>query len=106
MAEFDIVHFPGGLLIGARRNAERERYYWRFFFLMIRRPPRSTQAFTPFPTRRSSDLGGRAADRAAARRGGAHARQQARAHRLVLRSEEHTSELQSRTLISYAVFCL
>ena len=25
---------------------------------------------------------------------------------LVLRSEEHTSELQSRTVISYAVFCL
>src|SRR5213594_5177535 len=28
------------------------------------------------------------------------------ARRLVGRSEEHTSELQSRTLISYAVFCL
>src|SRR5213594_3128579 len=27
-------------------------------------------------------------------------------NRLGLRSEEHTSELQSRTLISYAVFCL
>src|SRR5213594_4691938 len=24
----------------------------------------------------------------------------------IIRSEEHTSELQSRTLISYAVFCL
>ncbi len=29
MPEFDIVDFPGGLLIGARRNAEGGRYYWR-----------------------------------------------------------------------------
>ena len=29
MPEFDIVDFPGGLLIGARRNAEEGRYYWR-----------------------------------------------------------------------------
>src|SRR6266700_4446684 len=60
------------------------------FFLMIRRPPRST----PFPTRRSSDLPELAA------RLGRNARE------LVLerftwracaeRSEEHTSELQSR----------
>src|SRR6056300_773889 len=28
-----------------------------FFFLMIRRPPRSTLILTLFPTRRSSDLG-------------------------------------------------
>src|SRR3546814_16947270 len=27
-----------------------------FFFLMIRRPPRSTRTDTSFPTRRSSDL--------------------------------------------------
>jgi nitrite reductase/ring-hydroxylating ferredoxin subunit len=27
--EFDVVDFPGGLLIGARRNAEGGRYYWR-----------------------------------------------------------------------------
>ncbi|HEX9398220.1 MAG TPA: aromatic ring-hydroxylating dioxygenase subunit alpha [Burkholderiales bacterium] len=27
--EFDIVDFPGGLLIGARRNADAGRYYWR-----------------------------------------------------------------------------
>src|SRR5213594_4748317 len=69
-----------------------------FFFLMIRRPPRSTQAFTLFPyttlfrpghPARAVRIG-----RGAARQGGLH------------RSEEHTSELQSRTLISYAVFCL
>jgi phenylpropionate dioxygenase-like ring-hydroxylating dioxygenase large terminal subunit len=29
MPEFDVVDFPGGLLIGARRNAEEGRYYWR-----------------------------------------------------------------------------
>ena len=29
MPEFDVVDFPGGLLIGARRNADRGRYYWR-----------------------------------------------------------------------------
>src|SRR3546814_19306234 len=29
---------------------------WCFFFLMIRRPPRSTRTDTSFPTRRSSDL--------------------------------------------------
>src|SRR2546429_7194818 len=62
-----------------------------FFFLMIRRPPRSTL----FPTRRSSDLARRQSGdavpvgppRPAGERG------------LVLgvvRSEEHTSELQSR----------
>ena len=29
MPEFDVVDFPGGLLIGARRNADAGRYYWR-----------------------------------------------------------------------------
>jgi nitrite reductase/ring-hydroxylating ferredoxin subunit len=29
MPEFDVVDFPGGLLIGARRNADGGRYYWR-----------------------------------------------------------------------------
>ena len=29
MPEFDVVDFPGGLLIGARRNADAQRYYWR-----------------------------------------------------------------------------
>src|SRR5213594_5020514 len=72
-----------------------------FFFLMIRRPPRSTQAFTLFPyttlfrsTRTALLLSEGRDYRVAAHRG------------LAPRSEEHTSELQSRTLISYAVFCL
>jgi len=29
MPHFEVVEFEGGLLIGARRNAENERYYWR-----------------------------------------------------------------------------
>src|SRR5213594_4631133 len=78
--------------------------YFFFFFLMIRRPPRSTQAFTLFPYTtlfRSADeelvvLVLRLLDRAF----------ELRDALLSGRSEEHTSELQSRTLISYAVFCL
>src|SRR3546814_5450871 len=87
-----------------------------FFFLMIRRPPRSTRTDTlfpyttlfrsPAPARRD---GGR---RHRAHAGGArlHAEQP---HRAVgaprgapPRSEEHTSELQSLMRIPYAVFCL
>src|SRR3546814_2544088 len=104
-----------------------------FFFLMIRRPPRSTRTAHSFPTRHSSDLGCRLADRpagsagaraglalvvaaaAVARTPGRHTalRQrrtlvaQTRASlALLARSEEHTSELQSLMRISYAVFCL
>src|SRR5213594_3189704 len=69
-----------------------------FFFLMIRRPPRSTQAFTLFPYttlfRSLPHIGIVAAEKSPD------------GTPLVVRSEEHTSELQSRTLISYAVFCL
>src|SRR3546814_5505551 len=84
------------------------------FFLMIRRPPRSTRTDTLFPyttlfrsswraarrarrdwsksdIRRGLSPPAPSARRAAARRG---------------RSEEHTSELQSLMRISYAVFCL
>src|SRR2546430_5367396 len=57
-----------------------------FFFLMIRRPPRSTL----FPTRRSSDL--QVAQPVAGCRREIPDRQPA--HR---RSEEHTSELQSQS---------
>src|SRR2546427_4554902 len=65
-----------------------------FFFLMIRRPPRST----PFPTRRSSDLPGGGVRL----RCGGHAQVGAlrgaddRAAKGA-RSEEHTSELQSQS---------
>src|SRR3546814_3557375 len=91
-----------------------------FFFLMIRRPPRSTRTDTLFPyttlfrsdwdyadgpnrtpravratARERLHSGGRARHRGRRRRGDA-----------VGRSEEHTSELQSLMRISYAVFCL
>src|SRR3546814_3876523 len=76
---------------------------------MIRRPPRSTRTDTPFPTRRSSDL----SDVLGGALVFAHRDQvfEAAMHRRhitgpVLRSEEHTSELQSLMRISYAVFCL
>src|SRR5216110_3675871 len=70
-----------------------------FFFLMIRRPPRSTQAHTLFPYTtlfRSHVLW-------------THRRDRPLGDAVLpgnVRSEEHTSELQSRELISYAVFCL
>src|ERR1044071_10134765 len=72
------------------------RSQWRFFFfLMIRRPPRST--LFPYTTLFRSTTpsppwwlcGGGVVD-----------------HEDEHRSEEHTSELQSRVDISYAVFCL
>src|SRR3546814_14451172 len=71
------------------------------FFLMIRRPPRSTRTDTLFPyttlfrspqfrNATGSECGGARYIRCRALR----------------RSEEHTSELQSLMRISYAVFCL
>src|ERR1044071_10257154 len=68
----------------------------RSFFLMIRRPPRST--LFPYTTLFRSGLG----DLPGLRPG------LVVAGRLEIadRSEEHTSELQSRVDISYAVFCL
>src|SRR3546814_5472181 len=88
---------------------------------MIRRPPRSTRTDTLFPyttlfrsvldrpAHLPADFPGRApgahagADRGQAARG----RDCLSPDRLAgLRSEEHTSELQSLMRISYAVFCL
>src|SRR5213078_645037 len=72
------------------------------FFLMIRRPPRSTLELTLFPYTtlfRSHGLHHRNVETGQRRRrpvGSLGAG----------RSEEHTSELQSRAQISYAVFCL
>src|SRR3546814_6263944 len=79
----------------------------RVFFLMIRRPPRSTRTDTLFPyttlfrsqpvlfaeqdQRRRLDLADPVGHRGFA---------------VLRRSEEHTSELQSLMRISYAVFCL
>src|SRR3546814_4514583 len=86
-----------------------------FFFLMIRRPPRSTRTDTLFPyTTLFRSAAGPAADRyRRLARGlcqhGRHRRaaQPAAGHAGIgHRSEEHTSELQSLMRISYAVFCL
>src|SRR3546814_6849779 len=90
---------------------------------MIRRPPRSTRTDTLFPyttlfrsrclPREAGDLQGRRASRLDRAGGGqrhhcaagASAREAGGGGRR-LRSEEHTSELQSLMRISYAVFCL
>src|SRR3546814_15990542 len=97
-----------------------------FFFLMIRRPPRSTRTDTLFPY---TTLFRSKAERALGcigERGSRHVGNMRlfpalRLNRGILgkhiggavqpsmpfgRSEEHTSELQSLMRISYAVFCL
>src|SRR3546814_15839908 len=102
-----------------------------FFFLMVRRPPRSTRTDTLFPyttlfRSRERDIvdaigeriGQILADaqhreedksdqRRSDRRGKAQGfDQRDRKQHAEHRSEEHTSELQSLMRISYAVFCL
>src|SRR3546814_5146297 len=94
-----------------------------FFFLMIRRPPRSTRTDTLFPytTLFRSDIAALGHQHDAQILGAlvAHILQDRqllvgdqlrdRLDQLALgdpRSEEHTSELQSLMRISYAVFCL
>src|SRR3546814_3616276 len=86
-----------------------------YFFLMIRRPPRSTRTDTlfpyttlfrslhPDPAPRADRVGVLAVPRPSScvdPDTGSPRRQ------ISLRSEEHTSELQSLMRISYAVFCL
>src|SRR3546814_3929224 len=101
---------------------------------MIRRPPRSTRTYTLFPYttlfrsaamqkavlfmglgRAAANPCRRAAKSCRSRRRGGESRFMLElaarlldptALALVLRSEEHTSELQSLMRISYAVFCL
>src|SRR3546814_1388409 len=109
-------------------------YFW-LFFLMIRRPPRSTRTDTLFPytTLFRSDAGrasvARRRNRRArripeavsarfpirrrrrrcsrrSRRGRHSGGRRYRCGDNGTRSEEHTSELQSLMRISYAVFCL
>src|SRR3546814_4897578 len=75
-------------------------FLW-LFFLMIRRPPRSTRTDTLFPYttlfRSPGHIVSAPAYPVCAHCNASHRR---------LRSEEHTSELQSLMRISYAVFCL
>src|SRR3546814_5403763 len=87
---------------------------------MIRRPPRSTRTDTLFPdttlfrsdrdrSRSAPAESPRRRRRAApppARRAAAREARRATAAGPGIRSEEHTSELQSLMRISYAVFCL
>src|SRR3546814_8487013 len=90
-------------------------FVYGYFFLMIRRPPRSTRTDTLFPYTtlfRSRRSRGRSRVRAARGHIRSHDRICPRAARTHIRScerirsEEHTSELQSLMRISYAVFCL
>src|SRR3546814_8695631 len=105
-----------------------DRCIFIFFFLMIRRPPRSTRTDTLFPyttlfrsTVRALKMHGGVAkdalgneDVEALKKGCANlARHIANIKKFgvpavvaINRSEEHTSELQSLMRISYAVFCL
>src|SRR3546814_4617713 len=103
------------------------------FFLMTRRPPRSTRTDTLFPFTTLFRSGGNARNRwrgSRATRGGAYcgseggwgdpfgqrnevgrvrergADRRGPSFARESRSEEHTSELQSLMRISYAVFCL
>src|SRR3546814_9151310 len=84
-----------------------------FFFLMIRRPPRSTRTDTLFPyttlfrsdaSRPADDAGGRRLlfDMGPGRPGGVFAGGWTGGHA----DRKSTSELQSLMRISYAVFCL
>src|SRR3546814_7834545 len=97
--------------ISSRESCSCLDFHVSFFFLIIRRPPRSTRTDTLFPytTLFRSDQ----------KRPGAglpkpaHRAYSSESFKIKLRqscsrrrSEEHTSELQSLMRISYAVFCL
>src|SRR3546814_1899656 len=92
-----------------------------FFFLMIRRPPRSTRTDTLFPyttlfrscstvcwrrTRARPRPWKHRCANSTPRCARSRAKRERRAAPVRHRSEEHTSELQSLMRISYAVFCL
>src|SRR3546814_2258343 len=91
-----------------------------FFFLMIRRPPRSTRTDTLFPYTTLFRSVFRPGSRAMARMAAGSSFQElifklqtywsaqgcAILQLYDMRSEEHTSELQSLMRSSYAVFCL
>src|SRR3546814_15397767 len=83
----------------------------RIFFLMIRRPPRSTRTDTLFPYTTLFRSTGRRYGFRKRLTGFSPVGDVALAQRNIpnyydKRSEEHTSELQSLMRISYAVFCL
>src|SRR3546814_6815020 len=85
-----------------------------FFFLMIRRPPRSTRTDTLFPYTTLFRSAIEGVFQRLCQRGRRPQHRQCRARPIFgashrprrVRSEEHTSELQSLMRNSYAVFCL
>src|SRR3546814_13189936 len=87
-----------------------------FFFLRIRRPPRSTRTDTLFPyttlfrstmlAERVRRLGSRPTAAQCSSRMAPLRASTLGPPQTFQRSEEHTSELQSLMRISYAVFCL
>src|SRR3546814_14170431 len=89
-------------------------FSWYVFFLMIRRPPRSTRTDTLFPYTtlfRSPRNDARGPKRPTSQAFSSIDTVIADRKPLDIqcawsRSEEHTSELQSLMRISYAVFCL
>src|SRR3546814_3347426 len=90
-------------------------YCLMFFFLMIRRQPRSTRTDTLFPYTTLFRSKGVAESPSAPRRAPIPAESKlactnvsplGRRPAYTTRSEEHTSELQSLMRRSYAVFCL
>src|SRR3546814_12081644 len=87
------------------RNMLYTRVCVKLFFLMIRRPPRSTRTGTLFPYttlfRSAVAVGVEAREPLRLPLGALGGAVGGRR-----RSEEHTSELQSLMRISYAVFCL
>src|SRR3546814_7858052 len=80
--------------------------YVHFFFLMIRRPPRSTRTDTLFPYTTLVRSASSSGMWPAATRSSSAPSVLVPASPWRSRSEEHTSELQSLMRISYAVFCL
>src|SRR3546814_15919314 len=92
--------------------------YLFFFFLMIRRPPRSTRTGTLFPyTTLFRSMPKESSESVRIREQlideeltqsfpASDPPSWVQARRRCVRSEEHTSELQSLMRISYAVFCL
>src|SRR5215469_18468251 len=87
----ELIVCHSGVRHEPRRLGDGQRQVPEFFFLMIRRPPRST--LFPYTTLFRADRGPAAAVPGRARPAAVPIR--ARGVRLV-RSEEHTSELQSR----------
>src|SRR3546814_6331180 len=77
---------------------------------MIRRPPRSTRTDTLFPYttlfRSVRHIGAQHIALLAGMVALGHLEADTLARQCAIRSEEHTSELQSLMRISYAVFCL